>query len=496
MTTAQLQGYRDDVYDPYDVTPSYMAEDMDAAMSYRLPLLQRLLLMLVWGGLFAAVITDVGTAGFAGWIALIVMVIIAHADNGLIVLLIMAFCPVIAITWYPIFKIVFAMAAFRALLDTRVTTMFRAVAQRYTAMAIVFTLVAFASVVIAPDKVLGLTGANRYLTALMFLILVFAFTDRLGAGVVFCKAFVIVAALALLVSVLCNLRQDQLHLTRQGQLYALYTDITYPELDVQDTGGRRWMPYTLGANEWGAQLLFPLGAAIGLIGATRGGTGRGFWLVAAGMIMVGILGTYSRSSFLSAVILIGVVLIRMRSRGMAPALLLVIGGVVLVSVMPFVAFRILSIREGISVSGGTGRFELWAAALRMWLTSPLWGHGMGSMLASHGKVAHNTYLQLLAEQGLAGFIPYVWLLAAGLRCAHRTAQLAKEAGERRLWWLSEGIFAGLVGLAVNINAITLPDCRYLWMACAISIALWSQVKHRLGQPPLDDAEELPALAEG
>ena len=93
-----------------------------------------------------------------------------------------------------------------------------------------------------------------------------------------------------------------------------------------------------------------------------------------------------------------------------PALLvLVLGGFALVIGIDPVLERFFRIPQDLE----HGRLPIWKASLAMWREAPLMGHGWGSYeslwpawagrpTGLHYKHAHNEYLQVLAEGGLAG----------------------------------------------------------------------------------------------
>jgi hypothetical protein len=103
-----------------------------------------------------------------------------------------------------------------------------------------------------------------------------------------------------------------------------------------------------------------------------------------------------------------------------------------------------------------GRGYIWRIAGEMFARHPLWGNGpftFGTefirayfvppeVLLAH---AHNFYLNVLAETGLAGGLALGWGLMASAAMAWRRWRSATPA-ERR--WLA-GLIAALVGLAVN-----------------------------------------------
>lgn len=57
-----------------------------------------------------------------------------------------------------------------------------------------------------------------------------------------------------------------------------------------------------------------------------------------------------------------------------------------------------------------GRLDNWSRALQMFVRSPIWGNGYLAMSIGGLHVAHNTYLALLCETGLIGFILYASFL--------------------------------------------------------------------------------------
>jgi len=101
-----------------------------------------------------------------------------------------------------------------------------------------------------------------------------------------------------------------------------------------------------------------------------------------------------------------------------PALLvLVLGGFALVIGIDPVLERFFRIPQDLE----HGRLPIWKASLAMWREAPLLGHGWGSYeslwpawagrpTGLHYKHAHNEYLQVLAEGGLAGAAVVAWAL--------------------------------------------------------------------------------------
>jgi O-antigen ligase len=88
--------------------------------------------------------------------------------------------------------------------------------------------------------------------------------------------------------------------------------------------------------------------------------------------------------------------------------------VVVLQYVPEAQFqRIMTFSEEIETGNISGRGDLWRAAVQIWLESPsnsIIGIGLGGFGMEVGMVAHNTYLSVLSETGLIGFIIYLLIL--------------------------------------------------------------------------------------
>jgi O-antigen ligase len=71
--------------------------------------------------------------------------------------------------------------------------------------------------------------------------------------------------------------------------------------------------------------------------------------------------------------------------------------------------------RGIS-SDGSGRGHLWAAAVNLWLTNPIFGVGFKGhqMFMPEQLWAHNAYLGMLADMGLSGLASYLLIISPGI----------------------------------------------------------------------------------
>jgi tetratricopeptide (TPR) repeat protein len=107
----------------------------------------------------------------------------------------------------------------------------------------------------------------------------------------------------------------------------------------------------------------------------------------------------------------------------------------------------------------------WSAALRLWSSSPLLGHGTGSFaILTPGSAAPDALaLRALAETGLAGAALLVWTLLAAAACGLRSA-----AGLRRHGALAEAGYATAFGAAFAAWALAAA----LGLAPAFGAGAW------------------------
>jgi O-antigen ligase len=189
---------------------------------------------------------------------------------------------------------------------------------------------------------------------------------------------------------------------------------------------------------------------------------------ATGVCYLGLVLTGSRGGYLSAVtsllVFAGLSLWTLRSAGstlfwriggLGALAALIIGGAVAFSVhkSDYLSGRAQNVFDVKNI-----RIELWRAALQQWKTEPLFGTGSGTYLY-YGRQfrspvmqldpvrAHNDYLDLLAEYGLAGAAGFLIFLALHLRSGWKNF---KRLGPRRV-----AVSARLLsnGMALQIGAI-------------------------------------------
>lgn len=153
-------------------------------------------------------------------------------------------------------------------------------------------------------------------------------------------------------------------------------------------------------------------------------------------------------------------------------------------------------RERISkIDGGTGRTDVWAVGWRMVEDSPANGIGAGNFqissihyllepgalqrsdfIVDEPKVAHNIYLQLLAELGVVGLSLFLAFVVFSLTCALRSARIASRLGETDLELIGRGLFVATLAMLAADFFLSEQYSKQLWLLLALGPALLAIVR--------------------
>jgi len=204
-------------------------------------------------------------------------------------------------------------------------------------------------------------------------------------------------------------------------------------------------------NDLAFSLVFAM-ASLTLLVYSRSLPGKVLWFVTFPVCIYYILKTGSRANFVTLVIM-GVVAFALSSRGVRMAMLVMMPLIVLM-VTPFVPQETLhrltlivsnpaSARVGHGLKGAVdsqaARTELQERAIQLTLHHPLLGVGAQMFtdavdqmvraslgIKSGWQGAHNTYLEISAENGIPALIFYVWSLALCLALNYRAYKTCKR----------------------------------------------------------------------
>jgi O-antigen ligase len=215
-------------------------------------------------------------------------------------------------------------------------------------------------------------------------------------------------------------------------------------------------------------MIFPY--AIIRMATTHHPVHRLFYAFGGGLCALGAALTFSRGPVLALLVCSVIIGLTYRSLRRALVTLMVAGLVTVAAAWPFLGAGI-SDRLG-DVDNVTLRFKLWQTAFAVFSDHPIRGVGIGNFpeyyieaarqheigpffefgvdAVESIRVAENTYLQMLAEMGIIGFICSVLVVLVFFRMLIATALKAPEALTRNL-----SIAVALGGLAYLINGLTI-----------------------------------------
>lgn len=219
-------------------------------------------------------------------------------------------------------------------------------------------------------------------------------------------------------------------------------------------------------------LLLPLALALLLGSRSLWGKLGALCALGAGVLSLGM--TYSRASWIGAVVSVAV-FVFFWNRKLIPGLILL--GLLCVPILPDTIFnRILSIFN-LNDTSTSSRFPLYQAALEMIRARPVRGAGLGTdavrtaikeLNLYHGTApfvhSHNLYLQIWLETGLIGILSYLAAMLSGVKTAAKAAGLPGCPPQIRL--VTIGALSAVCGILVNCLA------DYLWTYPRVMLIFW------------------------
>ncbi|MCE5253299.1 MAG: O-antigen ligase family protein [Actinomycetia bacterium] len=191
-----------------------------------------------------------------------------------------------------------------------------------------------------------------------------------------------------------------------------------------------------------------------------------YWLLPVPAAL-GTLLTGSRMGVITLVVALLAGLVISWSKSMRMAFLVFLIAACLAAIVPeaIPAALIERVGEGTESEGFQLRQEQWATGLEVWSEVPLTGVGVGAFQSAVGRagghdiVAHNTFIQVLVENGIVGLVMMILLWGVLVWYVWRLH------GQARLLWL--GIFAVWV---VGSTVLSLESFKITWVIYAWIIA--------------------------
>ncbi len=222
-------------------------------------------------------------------------------------------------------------------------------------------------------------------------------------------------------------------------------------------------------------LLLPLAL---ILAFTSKGFARLFYFACAGVLTLGVISTFSRGGFLGLIAMGGLLLWKVgrhkRVLTFASAFLMI---VVFISIVPSGygdrLSTIFNIKQD-ETGSAQERSELLNRAASLAMRHPVIGLGMGNfyIYSIHDKAAHNSYLEVAAELGLAGLVAYLVIIFAPFGSLKRIErETASREDSRELYYMSIGMQAALVAYIVCSFFASIEYLWYLYYLVAYAVAI-------------------------
>ena len=232
-----------------------------------------------------------------------------------------------------------------------------------------------------------------------------------------------------------------------GLLYALGTIFAAP-LGLYSKemilGMRR--PEVFGSVSSGLGTLIVLFACIACARAcyATGQTARLRWGILTGIFCLGVIMTFGRESWIALFLSLMTIMIVYTKKWKIPVIVTVI-------LMPLFLISGASSFFDPSQTYGMDRFVIWQDAITIWQLSPIVGVGAGNYQffdLTYGKdvvgIAHNQYLQVLAEMGIAGFLSLLWVMCMVCWVSIKSFREAKSSLGKSLALAYLGYFVAIL----------------------------------------------------
>jgi O-antigen ligase len=176
--------------------------------------------------------------------------------------------------------------------------------------------------------------------------------------------------------------------------------------------------------------------------------------------------TQSRGGLLA--LLVGLLALLVNSYGLSRSLPL--AAVLLPGVLVLFAGRQADFSGGISHGTGSQRTDLWYAGLQMFKWYPLQGRGHGHFVEEEGLVAHNSYVQALAEWGIFGGTMFIGLFYLVLHSVWRLRKIRGQIAAPVLSSFQPYIVGALAAYTVSMMTLTRCDAVPTYLVAGLGVS--------------------------
>jgi O-antigen ligase len=260
-----------------------------------------------------------------------------------------------------------------------------------------------------------------------------------------------------------------------------------------DASGRLASLVFYDANETAMLLVCTLPLCIHLFRHARTAVTRALVLSLVALFAVTIVRSGSRGAFLALIAVAVYLLCTFRSLKVSTRALMIgaLGAALLVGAGVRYRATMASMLDPTSDynwSSSEGRISIWKRGLGYVAGAPLTGVGLGAFPVAEGTIselarrqeygkgvkwstAHNSFLQVLAEIGIPGFIAFAAIFWAAWRHASRLARQAARLKDKAVMGLADAHAASLVGFAVGGFFLSQAYSSYLYFVIGMIVGL-------------------------
>jgi O-antigen ligase len=132
--------------------------------------------------------------------------------------------------------------------------------------------------------------------------------------------------------------------------------------------------------------------------------------------------------------------------------------------------RQIDISSGIATGTGGQRTDLWYAGLQMLKWQPLVGMGQGRFVEQQGLVAHNSYIQALAEWGFIGGAMFIGLIYIVLYSVWRLKPVRRQIVSPVLRSFHPYMLGALAAYAAAMMTLTRCDVVPTYMVVGLGVS--------------------------
>ncbi len=231
--------------------------------------------------------------------------------------------------------------------------------------------------------------------------------------------------------------------------------------------------------------------------------GRLIWGALSLLFCLGVIMSFGREAWIGLFLAL-FVMIALRTKNWS---------VLLVVLAPFVLLLVPGIADFFNPEKtyGSDRVKIWHDAITIWLKSPYMGVGAGNFQffdrvygSDKVGVAHNQYLQMLAETGIQGLLCLIWILVAVGAKALKSFNAARSPLGKSIalayigYYVSilfggffTGIFIPSAAAGGGTGPFVAASCRWLLFGLVLSIPIWDQEQPATPEKEMESASVTP-----